>query len=145
MLGFDDYADVAARLRAALAGERHPAHLPRDRRSLLPLAPAARPSRGSQTVTIPGHAAVRSWTVSWPASGPPLFGRRLDGGPSAPLKIASGCDRRCTFCAIPSFRGRVHLAAAGRNRGRGELASRAAAFAKFPGQRELIVLRQGSR
>jgi MiaB/RimO family radical SAM methylthiotransferase len=23
----------------------------------------------------------------------------------APLKIASGCDRRCTFCAIPSFRG----------------------------------------
>jgi MiaB/RimO family radical SAM methylthiotransferase len=34
-----------------------------------------------------------------------LFRRRLDGGPSAPLKIASGCDRRCTFCAIPSFRG----------------------------------------
>ena len=31
--------------------------------------------------------------------------RRLEGGPSAPLKIASGCDRRCTFCAIPSFRG----------------------------------------
>jgi MiaB/RimO family radical SAM methylthiotransferase len=24
---------------------------------------------------------------------------------SAPLKIASGCDRRCSFCAIPSFRG----------------------------------------
>jgi ribosomal protein S12 methylthiotransferase len=23
----------------------------------------------------------------------------------APLKIASGCDRRCTFCAIPAFRG----------------------------------------
>ena len=23
----------------------------------------------------------------------------------APLKIASGCDRRCTFCAIPLFRG----------------------------------------
>ena len=23
----------------------------------------------------------------------------------APLKLASGCDRRCTFCAIPSFRG----------------------------------------
>ena len=34
-----------------------------------------------------------------------LFRRRLDGGPSAPLKIASGCDRRCTFCAIPAFRG----------------------------------------
>jgi MiaB/RimO family radical SAM methylthiotransferase len=23
----------------------------------------------------------------------------------APLKIASGCDRRCSFCAIPAFRG----------------------------------------
>jgi len=31
--------------------------------------------------------------------------RRLDGGPVAPLKLASGCDRRCAFCAIPSFRG----------------------------------------
>jgi ribosomal protein S12 methylthiotransferase len=34
-----------------------------------------------------------------------VFRQRLDGGPYAPLKIASGCDRRCTFCAIPSFRG----------------------------------------
>jgi len=31
--------------------------------------------------------------------------RRLDGGPVAPLKIASGCDRRCSFCAIPAYRG----------------------------------------
>jgi MiaB/RimO family radical SAM methylthiotransferase len=31
--------------------------------------------------------------------------RRLDNGPAAPLKLASGCDRRCSFCAIPSFRG----------------------------------------
>jgi MiaB/RimO family radical SAM methylthiotransferase len=31
--------------------------------------------------------------------------RRLDRGVTAPLKIASGCDRRCSFCAIPSFRG----------------------------------------
>jgi MiaB/RimO family radical SAM methylthiotransferase len=30
---------------------------------------------------------------------------RLDGRPWAPLKIASGCDRRCAFCAIPMFRG----------------------------------------
>jgi MiaB/RimO family radical SAM methylthiotransferase len=33
------------------------------------------------------------------------FRRRLSGGVVAPLKIASGCDRRCSFCAIPSFRG----------------------------------------
>jgi MiaB/RimO family radical SAM methylthiotransferase len=30
---------------------------------------------------------------------------RLDTGPTAALKLASGCDRRCTFCAIPAFRG----------------------------------------
>jgi imidazolonepropionase-like amidohydrolase len=31
--------------------------------------------------------------------------RRITTGPVASLKIASGCDRRCAFCAIPSFRG----------------------------------------
>ncbi|MCC5947294.1 MAG: MiaB/RimO family radical SAM methylthiotransferase [Nitriliruptoraceae bacterium] len=45
-----------------------------------------------------------------PASGPRFPVRHLGaGGPVAPwsyLKIASGCDRVCTFCAIPSFRGR---------------------------------------
>jgi MiaB/RimO family radical SAM methylthiotransferase len=40
-----------------------------------------------------------------PASGPRTVRRRLDGRPVAPLKIASGCDRRCSFCAIPAFRG----------------------------------------
>ena len=40
-----------------------------------------------------------------PVSGPRAVRRRLDGGPMAPLKLASGCDRRCSFCAIPSFRG----------------------------------------
>ncbi|MGH8828973.1 MAG: MiaB/RimO family radical SAM methylthiotransferase, partial [Jiangellaceae bacterium] len=40
-----------------------------------------------------------------PASGPRSVRRRLDHGPMAPLKLASGCDRRCAFCAIPTFRG----------------------------------------
>jgi MiaB/RimO family radical SAM methylthiotransferase len=31
--------------------------------------------------------------------------RRLDRRPWAPLKLASGCDRRCAFCAIPALRG----------------------------------------
>ncbi len=43
--------------------------------------------------------------ASAPASGPRVMRRRLDGGPMAPLKLASGCDRRCAFCAIPMFRG----------------------------------------
>jgi ribosomal protein S12 methylthiotransferase len=103
ILGFDDYADIGERLRLILAGTRHPAHLPRDRRSLLPLAPAARPA-AANGAAIPGHGSMRHDTLG-PASGPRVFRRRLDGGPSAPLKIASGCDRRCTFCAIPAFRG----------------------------------------
>jgi MiaB/RimO family radical SAM methylthiotransferase len=40
--------------------------------------------------------------VAW---APPVLRRRLDDSPVAPLKLASGCDRRCAFCAIPSFRG----------------------------------------
>jgi ribosomal protein S12 methylthiotransferase len=48
--------------------------------------------------------AIAPWVGSAaPASG--VFRRRLSGGVVAPLKIASGCDRRCSFCAIPSFRG----------------------------------------
>ena len=34
-----------------------------------------------------------------------MLRRRLANSVVAPLKIASGCDRRCSFCAIPSFRG----------------------------------------
>ena len=34
-----------------------------------------------------------------------MLRRRLDNGPVASLKLASGCDRRCSFCAIPAFRG----------------------------------------
>ncbi len=41
-----------------------------------------------------------------PASGPRFPVRAFDGRPWAYLKIASGCDRVCTFCAIPGFRGR---------------------------------------
>ena len=95
VLGFDDYPDIAERLRWIMAGGVVEAHQPRDRRLLLPLAPADRPAAADRVV-LPGHA---------PASGPRLIRRRLGDAPMAPLKVASGCDRRCTFCAIPSFRG----------------------------------------
>jgi ribosomal protein S12 methylthiotransferase len=89
VLGFDDYPDIAERVQAVLAGERPAAPVPQDRRLLLPLAPADR-------TVAPGSA---------PASGPRTPRRRLDASPMAPIKIASGCDRRCAFCAIPRFRG----------------------------------------
>ncbi len=103
VLGFDDYPDIAAKLRALLAGERHEAHRPRDRRRLLPLTPVERPAAHA---IVPGHGDP--WAdlppgVA-PVSAPPLR-RRLNGLPWAPLKLASGCDRRCSFCAIPAFRG----------------------------------------
>ncbi|MEJ7629301.1 MAG: 30S ribosomal protein S12 methylthiotransferase RimO [Nocardioidaceae bacterium] len=105
VLGFDDYPVIADRLRSIIAGERHEAHVPRDRRTLLPLAPASR-AAGSEHA-IPGHATSAPDLPPGlaPASGPRAVRRRLGSGPMAPLKLASGCDRRCTFCAIPSFRG----------------------------------------
>jgi MiaB/RimO family radical SAM methylthiotransferase len=100
--------------------------VPSDRRRLLPLSPAAR-QQGAASVALPGHGgptasdapgavgasgvvesrAPESVTIEGPvpASGPRVLRARLDGRPWAPLKIASGCDRRCAFCAIPMFRG----------------------------------------
>ncbi len=90
VLGFDHYPDISAGLAAVLAGERVDSHTPRDRRTLLPLAPVAR--QRQDTGPVPAHLR-------------PVLRQRLAGGPVAPLKLASGCDRRCAFCAIPSFRG----------------------------------------
>ena len=108
VLSFDDYPDIGARLAAVLAGERPAAHTPSDRRRLLPLSPVDRPN--GTAVSVPGHGQRGSDADTdadrpGPPSGPRVLRRRLDGGPVAPLKLASGCDRRCTFCAIPSFRG----------------------------------------
>ena len=98
VLGFDSYADIAARLDDVAAGRPVSSHVPRDRRTLLPVSPAARQTVARQSappVALPGHAWVPTSTVR----------ARLDDAPVAYLKLASGCDRRCTFCAIPSFRG----------------------------------------
>jgi len=131
VLGFDSYAGLAGHLDAVLNGRAPRSHVPRDRRRLLPVSPAQR-GAAVTTLTVPGHGdpdqqpAPDLLTVTRasvltvapelpvapdlppgmaPASGPRVIRRRLDGRPWAPLKLASGCDRRCTFCAIPSFRG----------------------------------------
>ncbi|WP_396445290.1 30S ribosomal protein S12 methylthiotransferase RimO [Actinomadura sp.] len=103
VLGFDDYEGIAERLDDVMAGRRREAHTPRDRRTLLPISPVDRPA---SHVAVPGHGAPADLPDGVaPASGPRVLRRRLGGGPVAPLKLASGCDRRCTFCAIPAFRG----------------------------------------
>ncbi len=103
VLGFDSYADMSSHLQSILDGGKVASHVPRDRRTLLPLAPTARHT-ASGSVALPGHQQAPLEEVA-PASGPRVMRARLDGRPWAPLKIASGCDRRCAFCAIPMFRG----------------------------------------
>ena len=98
VLSFDDYDEIGARLDDVLAGRKRPAHVARDRRTLLPISPA---ERQPLQRPAPPEAPAAPWTG--PDGG--VFRRRLSGGVVAPLKIASGCDRRCSFCAIPSFRG----------------------------------------
>ncbi|MFF4406445.1 30S ribosomal protein S12 methylthiotransferase RimO [Streptomyces sp. NPDC001262] len=111
VLGFDDYADISDRLQTILSGGVHASHTPRDRRKLLPISPAER--QGASAPALPGHAQAPEENAPEdlpeglaPASGPraPLR-RRLGSSPVASVKLASGCDRRCSFCAIPSFRG----------------------------------------
>jgi MiaB/RimO family radical SAM methylthiotransferase len=99
VLGFDDYPDIAGRLDSVLAGEDFASHVPRDRRELLPLTPV---DRKAGAVVVPGHSVVDEHT---PAHLRKVLRRRLDNSPVASLKLASGCDRRCSFCAIPTFRG----------------------------------------
>jgi ribosomal protein S12 methylthiotransferase len=118
VLGFDDYPEISARLSAVLAGETPPAHTPADRRTRLPLAPVERPG------VLPAHLRQAPR-------------RRLDNGPVAPLKLASGCDRRCAFCAIPSFRGAFV------SRQPDELLAEAAWLAEN-GVRELVLVSENS-
>lgn len=84
VLGFDSYHDMSASLKKIVAGEKPAAHVPVDRRTLLPVSPVERNS--SDVVLEP-------------------VARALNGNSWQPVKLASGCDRRCAFCAIPTFRG----------------------------------------
>ncbi|HEX6446156.1 MAG TPA: 30S ribosomal protein S12 methylthiotransferase RimO [Streptosporangiales bacterium] len=113
VLGFDHYPDIAARLDDVVEGRPPEPHAPRDRRTLLPITPVERQGTGA---VVPGHRGnADDWdsggggvlSVGLPGrlGGPRAMRRRLESGPVAPLKIASGCDRRCAFCAIPRFRG----------------------------------------
>ena len=93
ILSFDDYKDISERLNTIIEGGKIKTHVPKDRRTLLPIAPvdrAASRDLAKDKEVNPIGTVLR---------------KRLDNAPIAPLKIASGCDRRCSFCAIPYFRG----------------------------------------
>ncbi|MEX0869349.1 MAG: hypothetical protein WD011_06720, partial [Nitriliruptoraceae bacterium] len=120
VVGFEGYADLpkivgdvlAGRLgdRIVGVGAPHPGRtagtVSHEAGGLLgrslPVMVVDRPAEPSTTVV----AEPQDDLDRIPASGPRFPIRVHDGGPWAYLKIASGCDRVCTFCAIPSFRGR---------------------------------------
>ena len=56
----------------------------------------------------------------------------------APLKLASGCDRRCSFCAIPRFRGSFV------SRRPSDVLARGRAGSPSQGVRELFLVSENS-
>jgi len=125
VLGFDHYANLGDRLADVVAGRQVESHKPVDRRTLLPISPVQRPAAAGE-IAVPGHGWV-----------PDVTRRRLDDRPVAPLKLASGCDRRCAFCAIPSFRGAFV------SRPPAEILGEAAWLAE-QGVRELVLVSENS-
>lgn len=89
VVGFDKYPHIGQILDTIITGGQVESHTPFDRRTLMSKSPSL---RDTSSLFVPGHSAD-------------VLRVRLDTKPYAPLKIASGCDRRCTFCAIPRFRG----------------------------------------
>jgi ribosomal protein S12 methylthiotransferase len=73
----------------------------------------ARVAAGERIETLHGEPGVRFDPAWWdaPLAGGPRM--RFGRSPWAYLKIAEGCNRGCTFCAIPLMRGRLRSRPAG--------------------------------
>jgi ribosomal protein S12 methylthiotransferase len=162
IVGFDGYAALPAAITDVLAGRTtqrvvgvgpaaagsRPAPNGRPSRDL-PLVAAGQPRPASvlglgvaEAAPDAGRFGPAAGTAQdtldrIPASGPRFPVRRHGGGPWAYLKIASGCDRLCTFCAIPSFRGRF------RSRPLDELFAEATWLAE-QGARELVLVSENT-
>ena len=105
----DELADAIPEADAVV-GFADYARLPEIVASLLGTAP---PSVHSEQLRSPGSATAHNGPGGGlqigRAPAPPTASfpvRTVPKGPWAYLRIAGGCDRLCTFCAIPSFRGR---------------------------------------
>jgi ribosomal protein S12 methylthiotransferase len=73
-----------------------------------PVAPASGGPAGALTPAPPlVPAGRRALPLVFPTPAGEAFpARPAPAGPVALVKLAEGCDRDCSFCAIPSFRGR---------------------------------------
>ncbi len=93
VVGFGRYAELPDIVARALAG--------------VPDTQAAPPTVGADPAMQRGLPLLGTGPAgpdAPPTASFPL--RTVPKGPWAYLKIAGGCDRVCTFCSIPSFRGR---------------------------------------
>jgi ribosomal protein S12 methylthiotransferase len=88
------------------------------------------------SATLRRSAPERTWVTGHTALVTAELPRRLlTPGHMAYLKISEGCDRPCTFCAIPGIRGRMQ------SRTRDDLLAEAMRLAES-GVRELILISQ---
>ena len=107
----DDAKDESIEVIAALDAERRPDQ------QLYVLGCLTQIAEGEVRRAVPTVDAtfgVEAWdaVAASLGSGSPDFDipqpALLAAGPSAYLKISDGCDRPCTFCIIPTIKGRMH-------------------------------------
>lgn len=153
VVGFAGYPQLPDLLDAIVAGRPYervvatPDHAPHPGaptrpRATLPLLvmPTDVPQAPPEAAPAPPTRVPQDDLDRIPASGPRFPLRRYGTGSAPPwayLKIASGCDRVCTFCAIPSFRGRF------RSRPLDEIVAEAAWLAGR-GARELVLVSENT-
>ncbi|HMD44783.1 MAG TPA: radical SAM protein, partial [Acidimicrobiales bacterium] len=105
------------------------------------------PISAGPVATLPEAVPVRvdlAGPRRWPVAGTSFdlleLPRPATGAPWAYVKVAEGCDRRCGFCAIPSFRGRQ------RSRAVDDVLAEVRALAEGdgdgPGAREIVLVAQ---
>jgi ribosomal protein S12 methylthiotransferase len=160
IVGFDGYGRLPEIIEDVFAGRvtdrvigvgaAHPGSRPTGRDLPLMIAPSTAPAVPTvlgltvqeNPAGVPGDTPTGALTGQdeldrMPASGPRFPVRAHDGRPWAYLKIASGCDRVCTFCAIPSFRGRF------RSRPLDEIVAEAVWLSE-QGARELVLVSENT-
>ena len=139
VLGFDDYPDIAAKLRAIVGGEAHHPHTPSDRRRLLPISPV---DRDASTVSIPGHRTRSPQTR--PTSG--QVRRRRAPAPyavaSTPARWPRSSWRAAATGAAPSARSRP--SAAPSSAGARATCSQEARWLATQGVKELFLVSENS-
>ena len=145
VLGFDDYPDIAARLRSIVAGETHHPHTPQDRRRLLPISPGrARRQRAERPGPRP-TGGLDELGVGGPRHRPPRRAPPPRRRPDGPAQAGQRLRPPLLVLRDPGVPRLVRQPPAQRRAAGGAVAGDAGRARAVPGQRELHLLRQGPR